>query len=124
MPIINEDLWIKRAKQKSFLVYLVSDCEMGSEGWSGWMYYAICHGDTEEDLYADWIEQCKNIYGVDLSKDIKHHTGLNEDGTEYDYWTCYYQLAKNELPDNVYGRSEPLVIEKCFAKHVFNNQYI
>lgn len=117
MAIVNEDLWIKRTEQKSFLVYLVSDCEMGSEGWSGWMYYAVCHGDTEEELYADWVEQCKNIYGVDLSEDIKHNSGFNKDGSQYDYWSCHYRLVKSELPDSVYGHSKPLVIEKCFTKH-------
>ena len=58
--VINEDLFQKRCKQKkSYLVYLVTSCEMGSEGWSGWDYYAVAHGSTEEEIYNDWIEQCK-----------------------------------------------------------------
>ena len=108
--IINEELFQKRCKQrKSYLVYLVTECEMGSEGWSGWSYYAIAHGDTDEEIYNDWIEQCKILYGVDLSNDLKCVNGK---------WYCYYELAKNELPSSVYGDSQPLCIEKCYRKHV------
>ena len=54
--IINEELFQKRCKQrKSYLVYLVTECEMGSEGWSGWSYYAIAHGDTDEEIYNEVI---------------------------------------------------------------------
>ena len=82
---------------------------MGSEGWSGWGYYAIAHGDTDEEIYNDWIEQCKILYGVDLSKDLRCMNGN---------WYCYYELAKNELPSSVYGDSKPLCIETCYRKHV------
>ena len=50
--IINEELFQKRCRQgKAYLVYLLSDCEMGSEGFSGWIYYAVAHGSTDEKIY-------------------------------------------------------------------------
>lgn len=111
MSVIDEELFQKRCKQnKSYLVYLLSECELGTEGWSGWMYYAVAHGFTDEEIYNDWVEQCKTIYGVDLSKDLKCRNGK---------WYCYYyELAKNELPSSVYGDSQPLFIEKCYKKHI------
>ena len=108
--IINEELFKKRCKQgKAYLVYLLSDCEMGSEGLSGWMYYAVAHGSTDEEIYNDWVEQCKVIYGVDMSEDLECINGK---------WYCYYELVKNELPSTVYGDSQPLFIEKCYSKHI------
>lgn len=115
--IINEDLWQKTLFQKTYLVYLLSACEMETEGVSGWEYYAVAHGNSDEEIYNDWIEQCKILYGVDLSNDLKHNTGVDADGNEYDYWSCYYRLAKNELPSFVYGDSQPLNIEKCYRKY-------
>lgn len=107
--VINEGLFQKRCKQrKSYLVYLVTSCEMGSEGWSGWDYYAVAHGSTEEEIYNDWIEQCKIIYGVDLSEDLKCVNGK---------WFCHYELAKNELPSSVYGDAQPIYIEESYKKH-------
>ena len=94
--------------KKVWLVYLLSTCEMGSEGWSGWMYYSVAFGDTDEEIYSSWIENVKMIYGVDLSKDLKCHKGV---------WYCYYQLCKHELPKSVYGHAQPLLIEKCYEKH-------
>ena len=107
--IINEELFQKRCKQGAYLVYLLSDCEMGSEGLSGWMYYAVAHGSTDEEIYNDWVEQCKVIYGVDLSENLECINGK---------WFCYYELVKNELPSCVYGNSQPLYIEKCYSKHI------
>lgn len=97
-------------KKKTWLVYLVSSCEMGSEGWSGWAYYAVAQGDTDEEIYNNWLENVKKIYDVDLSKDLKCHNG---------YWSCYYPLAKNELPTSVYGDSQPLFVEAQYRKHSY-----
>jgi hypothetical protein len=118
MAIVNEDLWIKRTEQKSFLVYLVSDCEMGSEGWSGWMYYAVCHGDTEEELYADWVEQCKKTYTVLIYPKILSITQvLTKMEANMIIGRAIIDWQKANFPDSVYGHSRPLVIEKCFTKH-------
>lgn len=95
-------------KKKTWLVYLVSTCEMGSEGWSGWMYHSVAFGNTDEEIYNNWIENVKKIYDVDLSKDLRCHNGK---------WFCYYELAKNELPTSVYGHSEPLYVGKNYREH-------
>jgi len=100
---------MQKANPQPWLVYLVSSCEMGSEGWSGWCYYCVAFGDTDEEIYNNWVENVKLIYGVDLSNDLKEHNG---------YWSCYYPIYKNQLPTSVYGDSQPLLIEKCFRKHI------
>jgi hypothetical protein len=82
---------------------------MGSEGWSGWQYYSVAFGDTDEEIYNNWVKNVKKIYDVDLSKDLKCRDG---------YWYCYYPIHKCELPTSVYGNSEPINIEKCYSKHI------
>lgn len=114
MSIINNDLHMKRCKQRHpYLVYLLSGGNMEDEGWSGWMYYAIAHGDTDKEIYNDWIEQVKHIYGVDLFDDLV--CIVSKDGSEK--WYCYYDLVKTELPVSVYGVSKPLVVEKNYDKY-------
>lgn len=95
-------------KKKTWLVYLVSSCEQGSEGWSGWMYHSVAFGNTEEEIYNNWIENVKKIYNVDLSKDLRCTNG---------HWSCYYPLYKNELKTSVYGHSEPLFVSSCYQEH-------
>ena len=97
-------------RKKTWLVYLVSSCEQGSEGFSGWMYYSVAFGDTDEEIYNNWVENVKKIYGVDLSEDLRCTNG---------YWSCYYPLYKNELKTSVYGHSEPLFISECYRKHSY-----
>lgn len=95
-------------KKKTWLVYLTSSCEQGSEGWSGLMYHSVAFGNTDEEIYNNWIENVKKIYGVDLSKDLRCSNG---------YWSCYYPLHKNELKTSVYGDSKALNIDFCYRKH-------
>lgn len=97
-------------EKKTWLVYLLSSCEQGSEGFSGWMYYSVAFGDTDEEIYNNWVENVKKIYGVDLSEDLRCTNG---------YWSCYYPLYKNELKTSVYGHSEPLFISECYRKHSY-----
>ena len=63
-------------KKKTWLVYLVSTCEMGSEGWSGWMYHSVAFGNTDEEIYniakgdiyvaaRDLIDRANQNGGVD-----------------------------------------------------------
>ena len=94
--------------KKCWLVYLLSSCEMGSEGYSGWLYYSVAYGNTDEEIYHDQLKNVKAIYGVDLSKDLKECNG---------FWSCYYPLAKNELPLSVYGDSERLKVDMYYKKH-------
>lgn len=97
-------------RKKTWLVYLLSSCEQGSEGVSGWMYYSVAFGDTDEEIYNNWVENVKKIYGVDLSEDLRCTNG---------YWSCYYPLYKNELKTSVYGHSEPLFISECYREHSY-----
>ena len=97
------------SNKKTWLVYLIYPCETGSEGWSGWMHYAVAEGNTDEEIYNNWLENVKKIYNVDLSKDLNCCDG---------YWSCYYPLAKNELPTSVYGNSYPLFVEAQYRKHM------
>ena len=96
--------------KKTWLVYVLYPCEMGSEGWSGWMYHSVAFGDTDEEICNNWVENVKKIYDVDLSKDLK----CNDKG----FWSCYYPLYKCEIPTEVYGDSRPINIEKCYRKHI------
>lgn len=98
-------------KKKTWLVYLVSSCEQGSEGWSGWMYHSVAFGNTDEEIYSNWIENIKQIYGVDLSEYLR----CSSDGC----WTCHYPLYKNELPTSVYGDSQPMLVEAQYRKHTY-----
>ena len=97
-------------EKKTWLVYLLTTCEMGSEGWSGWMYHCVAFGDTDEEIYNNWIENVKKIHGKDLSKHLRCNNG---------YWSCMWcKLCKNELPTQVYGHSEELNVEKCYRGHI------
>ena len=93
---------------KRWLVYLLAPCEQGSEGFSGWAYHSIADGNTDEEIYNNWIKNVKKIYDVDLSSSLKCTDG---------FWSCYYPLCKNELPMEVYGHAEPLYVERRFRKH-------
>lgn len=96
---MNKEVW---------LVYLLSSCETGSEGHSGWMYYSVAFGNTDEEIYNNWADNVKKIYNVDLSEDLKCINGI---------WSCYYPLYKNKLPVSVFGDSQPLHIA-CLVSHV------
>lgn len=108
--ILNEEKWRETINKKTWLVYLISSCEQGSEGWSGWQYYAVALGNTDEEIYNNWVENVKEIYAVDLSDDLRCTNG---------YWSCYYPLCKNELPTSVYGDSQPLLVEAQYRKHLY-----
>lgn len=92
-----------------WLVYLLSSCEQGSEGFSGWQYYSIAFGNTDEEIYNNWLENVKMIYGVDLSEELKCING---------YWSCYYPICKNELPTSIYGYSQSIFVEAQYKKHI------
>ena len=108
--ILNEEKWRETLNKKTWLVYLISSCEQGSEGWSGWQYYAVALGNTDEEIYNNWVKNVKEIYGIDLSEDLK---------CTDEYWSCYYPLCKNELPTEVDGDSQPLFIEAQYKKRLY-----
>ena len=64
---------------------------------------------NSEDNKNEIIEAINDLKAyVDLSKYLRCDNG---------YWSCYYPLAKNELPTSVYGDSQPLFIEVQYRKH-------
>ena len=95
---------------KKWLVYLLESCEQGAEGWSGWMYYCIAFGNTDEEIYNNWLKNVKKVYEVDLSKNLRYDNGN---------WTCYYDLYKVELKNSIYGHSKPIDINYNFEKHIY-----
>lgn len=96
-------------RKKKWLCYLLSDCEQGSEGWSGWMYYAVAFGNTEEEIAKSWAENVKATYGVDLTSDLKYDNG---------HWFCsWFRINMHELKTSVYGKSEPIRIEFSYREH-------
>ena len=107
---LDRKKWNETLRKKSWLVYLLTPCESGTEGWSGWSYYSVALGNTDEEIYNDWIENVKQIYGVDLSEDLRCTNG---------YWYCHYPLCKNELPTSVYGDSQPIWVEAQYKKHLY-----
>ena len=107
--IINTKQWNQTLNKKVWLVYLLSRCEQGSDGFSGWQYYSIAFGNTDEEIYNNWLENVKMIYGVDLSEDLKCING---------YWSCYYPICKNELPTSIYGHSQSIFVEAQYKKHI------
>ena len=40
---------------------MLTSCEQGSEGWSGWDYHSVALGDTDEEIYNSWVENVKEI---------------------------------------------------------------
>lgn len=108
--ILDIEKWRETLSKKSWLVYLISTCETGSEGWSGWQYHAVALGNTDEEIYNNWVENVKKIYHVDMSEDLKCTDGR---------WSCHYPLYKNELPTSVYGNSQPILVEAQYRKHSY-----
>lgn len=100
--ILDREKWNETLNNKAWLVYLLTSCETGSEGWSGWQYHSVAFGVTDEEIYNNWVENVKQVYGTDLSEDLKCTDG---------YWSCYYPLYKCELPRSAYGHSQPIRIE-------------
>lgn len=88
--------WFK----KKYLVYELGQCEQGSEGLSAYYGYAICTGDTIEEVMEDYKKQVNELYGQNI------HPKNTPNG-----WTNYYRLAYNELPDVIYGHTKKLNIE-------------
>lgn len=61
--ILNEELFQKRCRQrKSYLVYLLNSCEMGSEGFSGWSYYELAKNELPRTVYGEsqplYVQEC------------------------------------------------------------------
>lgn len=91
---IKERWWAKK-----YLVYELGQPEMGTEGGANYYGYAICVGNTIEEVMEDYKNQVKELYGVES----------NPKQDEYG-WYNYYRLEYNELPDYMYGGAKKLNI--------------
>ena len=89
-------------KQK-WLVYFIYSPVMCQHD-TGWRYFSVASGDTDEEIYRDWVNNVKLIYGVDYSDKIKYDEHLKK-------WFCNYEeLYKCKLPDYVIGHANPISI--------------
>jgi len=91
----------KRWFSKKYLVYEIGTPEMGSEGGASYYYYAVCEGSTEEEIMKDYSIQVKNIYNVNINP-VKNE----------DYWSDYYKIVYNELPNSIMGSATKLEISR------------
>lgn len=99
-----------------WLVYSVSCCEQGTEGWSGYQHYAVVSGDTDEEIYNNYAEEVKRLYDVDISEYLecrKRTVG----GKEVSEWYAYYPIRKTKLPEDVYGHSKYVEVIPVYDKH-------
>ena len=75
---------------KTWLCHIVKLPEVGSEGYSSFMYSCVAHGDTDEEILKSYIKNIKQVYDVDFENNIKKGT----DGSAY---IDYYQIVKFPL---------------------------
>lgn len=96
--------------KKSWLVYLVGSCEMGSEGYSSMMYPCVCYGDTDEEILSDYLANIETLYGSDF---MRKNLSFNESGNV----SSYYPIHKVRIPREVYGRVEDYIITLRYEDH-------
>ena len=95
-------------KLKTYLVYQLIDCEMGSEGWSYKTYLCVAQGNTKHEVVKNWVENVKALYGVDL------HPKYNSTTKTY---SDYYPIVMTPLITEAYGRATPYRIDKGYEGH-------
>lgn len=93
--------------KKTWLVYQVGACEMGSEGSSSMHHLCIAQGDTKEEVIKNYVENVKFLYGYELSPMI------NKVGDYYDY----YKIDMTEIKTSVYGNVLNYEVILNYQKH-------
>lgn len=96
--------------KKSWLVYLVGSCEMGSEGNSSILYPCVCYGDTDEEILQSYLKNIKNLYQNDF---MEKNISYNKFGDVF----SYYPMHKVYLPRSVYGRVQDYTITLTYEDH-------
>lgn len=94
--------------KKTYLVYQVGSCEMGSEGWSNRYLPCIAQGSTKQEVIDNWVENVKILYGVTPDPVYCELT---------DTYVDYYPIYMNELVLSVYGDVQPYAIINCYEQH-------
>lgn len=95
-------------EKKTYLVYQVGSCEMGSEGWSNRYFPCVAQGNTKEEVIKNWVENVKTLYGHEPKPTYNKATDTYRD---------YYPIYMNELVQSVYGIVEPYEIRNCYKEH-------
>lgn len=95
------------SRKKTWLVYQVGACEMGSEGSSSMHHLCIAQGDTKEEIIKNYVENVKLLYGYELDPTI------NKVGDYYDY----YKIDMTEIKTSVYGNVLNYEVILNYQKH-------
>lgn len=95
-------------RKKTYLVYQVGSCEMGSEGWSSRYFPCVAQGNTKKEVINNWVENVKTLYGITIEPVYYEST---------DTYADYYPIYMNELVQSVYGDVQPYEIINCYRKH-------
>lgn len=96
--------------KKSWLVYLVGSCEMGSEGHSCMMYPCVCYGDTDEEILSDYLANIETLYGSDF---MRKNLSFDKSGDV----SSYYPIHKVKIPRGVYGRVKDYIVTLQYEDH-------
>jgi len=95
-------------KKSKYLGYTLVNQEMGSDGYGEYCNYAICEGNTPEEVVRDW---CKKVSDGPTNNHIFEEGKLiiNDDETFIfsEYFTNYFL----KLPDeNITCRPRPIIL--------------
>lgn len=84
---------------KIYLVYQLSEQEMGSEGYSTRFNFEVVEAESESEAIHKWHKQ----HGT--TTELYENNG---------HWFCYYEVVANELPTVHYGAVEKFKIIDCW----------
>ena len=85
-------------KKKTYLVYQVGTCEMGSEGWSSRYFPCVAQGNTKEEVVNNWVENVKTLYGQTINPKYD-----SKSDSYYDYYGIGLSLIHSPLQAFVYA---------------------
>lgn len=97
------------SQKKTYLVYQVGTCEMGSEGVSSIHHPCIAQGDTKKEVIENYIDNVEALYGYRLNPKYIE---------ESDTYVDYYPIDMRELILSVYGDIQGFNIETAYRKHL------
>lgn len=93
---------------KTYLVYQLIDCEMGSDGRSYKAYLCVAQGNSKHEVIKNWVENVKALYGEEVTPTYNSVTKTYSD---------YYPIVMTPLITEAYGRATPYRIDKGYEGH-------
>ncbi len=96
------------SQKKTYLVYQVGTCEMGTEGCSSIHFPCIAQGDTKEEVVENYIDNVEALYRYRLEPKYIEKS---------DSYIDYYPIEMKELTLSVYGHIRELNVETVYEKH-------